>query len=291
MSRLIFYALCLVSIGSLTTNPSIAQTDFESKASRKIIVKYKIKEIVSYLSPEEGKPGDSIPVDNMFFDKHGVCIRKTTNNYTDIFYYNSKKQKVKQVYIGKNQTDSTVIIFEYDDRGNMILSKKIRTSQDDKFKDLYFIHQFTYNSDNEVLTDVWIDRKGEIQNSEKREYFPAEPNSGIQKVVKYYDMYGRAYQIKKSYTDCRIITYDIGDTVNTVSYEQFLDKDQKIVKVINHRHFGPHAFDMVEKMGHGIIPTTTVTEFYRYNEYGLCSERSTYREGKLIEKQTWYYRK
>lgn len=241
--------------------------------------------------PEEGKPGDSILVDQMFFNNDGLCISEITLDYSSKYHYDVKGQKIKDVYKGINKEDESVIIFKYDEKGNMIFSEKIKASKDEPLGEVYFKHQFTYNTDNEVLRDTWLNRNGEIQTTEKREYLPAELDSGVIKVIRYYDINGHPDRIQKKYANGRIVMYNIGVTKNTVRYEQFLDDNKKVVKVIDYRHMGPHAADQVKEFGHGIILFTTVTELYKYNAYGLCSEKLTYQSGILIEKQTWHYLK
>jgi len=283
--KLLFVFIILIS----GLSNAFSQTDFESKENRKIISKNKIKEVKSYLWPEEGKPGDSVLVDQMFFNTDGLCIREITSDYSSTYYYDSKGRKTKDVSKRKSNGDESIIIFHYDKKGNMIFSEKTKASGKDPFKDFLFKHQFTYTSGNEILSETWFDKKGNIQILEKIEYLPAEPDSGVTKVIKYYDKSGVADRIQKSYTNGRIVLYNIGDTKNTIWYEQFFDNNERVVKTIDHRHRGPHSDDQVEEFGHGIIVTTTVTTFYKHNSFGFCNESSTYQDGKLIEKQTWHF--
>src|SRR5215217_861655 len=104
----------------------IAQDEFESKENRKLIKDFKIREIKSYLYAEGGNPGDSILVNHSFFNKKGLCVKEITPDYITAYEYNTDNLKVKAISERSGKTGQSVIVYNYDNRGNMILSERVQ---------------------------------------------------------------------------------------------------------------------------------------------------------------------
>jgi|GEM_PF-4100102 len=279
-----FLVLSLMGI----TVTSSAQDDFDRKENRNLIKDFKIKEIKSYLYPEEGKPGDSILVSNTFFNSDGLCVKEITTEYINTFEYNAEGLKTRETSERKGKTGQSVIVFTYNSKGNLVLSEKVQEGYEGPLNYIYYKHRLTYNSENRLINDEWIDKGGKVQIHERQEYLDTQPDSGVVDMIKYYDMYDHPSYIEKVYKNGRTVMYEIGEQ-NFISYEQFVDERKRVVRIINNRHMGPHASDAVLRDGHGIIVTSKVTELYRYNTYGLIAEKVIYQDGVVIEKQTWHY--
>lgn len=238
---------------------------------------------------EGGNPGDSILVNHSFFNKNGLCVKEITPDYITYYEYNTDNLKVKAISERSGKTGQSVVVYNYDSKGNMILSERVQEGYEDPLNYIYHKHRLTYNVENKVINDEWIDKSGKVQTHQTQEYLGALPDSGIVEIIKYYDMYDHADRIKKEFNDGRIVIYNIGDDRNLTSYEMFFDNQQRLVKAINHYHKGPHAYDMVKEFGHGIIETSKVNELYSYNNYGLIAEKTIYKDNIMIERQTWNY--
>lgn len=104
------------------------------------------------------------------FDKNGNEIKKThTNleyNYTSntTYKYNSKNQMIERIHYNGAQNSTDKRTYKYDDKGNEVESVLTRPNGD------YTKFVSTYNDQNDILTQYWIDKDGNQKHWNNWEY-------------------------------------------------------------------------------------------------------------------------
>ncbi|MEO6521283.1 MAG: hypothetical protein ABIN91_06395 [Mucilaginibacter sp.] len=267
-----------------------AQGDFTSIREQRIIAKRHIKQIICYYFANATEPGDSVLVDSIGFYKTGICL-KQSNVYHYSNEYGAKGRLIKQTITTKDESDQSITMFDYDARGNMIMAETVKRWQHTQslYPD-YTQHHFEYGSKNEVLREYWTTLKGQSIQRQRYKYTYTGLGAGMKKVVEFYDEEGHLIFVKKYDKDGRVKDYSVDNGKITFAAESVLNPNGDLLKFTNHYHLNEDDLRSVEKMGHGLIRHETVTEIYKYDKYGFCTQKETYKNNKLIDYYKWYFK-
>jgi hypothetical protein len=266
-----------------------AQGDFTSTREQRIIAKRHIKQITCYYFADAAKPGDSVLVDSLGFYKTGLCL-KQTNNYRYSNEYGAKTRLVKQTVTTKDGSDQNITMFEYDARGNIILAETVKRWQHIKSPYPDFTqHRFEYGPRHELLREYWTNFKGQSIQKQRYEYLYKGLDKDMEKVVNFYDDKDQLTFTKKYYKNRVVKDYSIDNGKSTFAAESVLNRNGDLLRFINHYHMNEDDIHSVEKMGHGMIRRETLTEVYKYDKYGFCTKKETYKNDKLINYYIWHF--
>jgi len=259
---------------------AFAQGDFTSAREQRIIAKRHIKQITCYYFANAAKPTDSVLVDSLGFYKTGICL-KQSNIYRYCNEYGAKNRLVKQTVTTKEKSDQTITMFTYDARGNMILAETVKRWQHihTPYPD-FTQHRFEYGLKNELLREYWTTFKGQSIQKQRYEYVYKGLETEFKKVVNFYDEKDQLTFTKKYFKNGTVKDYSIDNGKSTFAAESVLNRNGDLLKFTDHYHFDTDRAKAKRE---------TITEVYKYDRYGFCTKKETYKNDKLINYYNWYF--
>jgi hypothetical protein len=273
-------------------NGSLAysQGDFTSAKEQQIIAKRHIKQITCYYFANAAKTADSILVDSMGFYKTGLLL-KQTNNYRYNNEYGTDSRLVKQTLVTLGGSDSEVVVFEYDLKGNMILRETVRKFQhtESEYPD-FTRHRFEYGPKNELLREYWVNSKTQSVQMHRYKYLYTGLDADMKKQVNFYDGKDQLIFTKKYYKNDVVKDYSVDNGKITYAAESVLNSNGDLLRFTDHYHMNEDDMLLVQKMGHGMIRHETITEIYKYDRFGFCTEKITYKNNKPVCYYKWYFK-
>lgn len=270
---------------------ALAQGTFTGAKEQHIIAKKHIKQITCYWFKNVATPNDSVLVDSMLFYKTGLLLKQYNNSYAYNYEYDTKARLIKETMRTSDNSDSKVTMFNYDNKENMILSETVKKWEHTQslYPD-FVLHYFEYGSKNQVLHEYWKDLKGKVIERQRYKYIITGLEKGLVKIVEFYDENDRLTFIKKYYKDGLVKDYSIDNGKTTHVAESILNQNHDLVKFTNFYHLDENDMKQAVRDGHGMVNRDTLTEIYKYNRLGFCSEKLTYKHNKLAEILKWYFK-
>jgi len=276
MKILITIALSFYSIGLVAQN--------ENELKKQLIIKNNISEIMKY--KYDIQTGDSILVSHNFFDVHG-------NRFDDIRYkddgqirfrykieYNEENLMTKQTGYNDKDSISTILLYEYDSKGNLTDYKQISPD-------------------------------GIVLNHQKREYNKKGQNT----LLKNKHQNSDAFYLSSKYTYTKkglydkIESYNINGQLNHTSHYQYdtnenliaiyreKDKIRKLIITNTYNDKNQRVENYILGENEQLIdgkPINTETGRkieYKYDTEGNLAEELTFEKGELINKEKYFYKK
>lgn len=269
----------------------MAQGDLTGIKQQRIIAKQRIKTITCYSFNSAARRTDSILIDSMVFSKKGLMLKQYTNGYIYANAYNAKGMLVKQTMHTLDDLDTTVTMFHYDTKGNMVLSETVKKW--DHTSSLYpdfTQHYFEYGPKGQILHEYWKDPKGKVIERQRYKYITNRLEKGVIKVVEFYDEKNAPVFFKKYYKNGLVKDYSIDNGKITFAAQSILNPNHDLLKFTDYYHLNDEDQKQVARDGHGLIRRDTLTEIYKYNKLGFCSQKLIYVHNKLTEIQKWYFK-
>lgn len=268
-----------------------AQSDFTSIYAQRTLAKQHITQIRCYWFKNAAKPDEAVLTDSLVFNDKGLCLLRKTTSYTYSYVYNAKGTILQQITKGKNKSDSTITVFRYDKKGNLILSADIHRAADIKNAyPEYALHKFEYGNHNELLREYWVNVKGQQIQRQRYKYITVGLDPSVEKVVNFYDERDKLTFIKKYYKNYQVKDYSMDNGKLTFVAESFLNKKHDLDTFTDYYHLPEVGMRVIDLTGHPNLKRDTLTEVYKYTDMGFCSEKVLYIHNKQVESYKWYFK-
>ncbi|MCA0153487.1 hypothetical protein [Winogradskyella vincentii] len=209
------------------------------------------------------------PLAKLYYNKHGLLIKKDNSNQKDTTYYNSKNQIIKKILYPDpaRSKDSIIIYYSYDIQGN-IETKKMKASE----PKLNYVLDSNYYAYESLIDKVY-----------NNYYLLENDSTGLNQfksckleLNNYYRLYnGKNKLVEEKYLINSInpFPYKPDSIIHSIKYQY--NKENKISKVTNINNY----INSLHKNY-----TSISTEQHKYLSDGLIHDIEYFNEGNLSRK-------